>query len=155
MLPNEILLTTLMIIHLTKTFKMLIAWKSYSIILNWRHMYGEYMSYVWRMWEKESFNVMINAMPCTIIRQSHSVFCESCKICLWEETLSLCEAFVVCSKINVLNWLKFVPRELQVLSLLKDFFAFAGQSTFLQWTLKEVCLSKNWGDISQLQAKLP
>ena len=34
-------------------------------------------------------------------------------------------------------------------------FASAGQSTFLQWTLKEVCLIKNWDDINQLQTKLP
>ena len=36
-------------------------------------------------------------------KADHSVSWESCKICLWEEKLSLCQAFVVCSKINVLN----------------------------------------------------
>ena len=30
---------------------------------------------------------------------SLSVSCKSCKICLCEEKLSLCEAFVVCSKL--------------------------------------------------------
>ena len=49
--------------------------------------------------EKETFDAMINVRPCTITRQGHSVSCEPCKICLWEEKL----AFVVCSKTNVLN----------------------------------------------------
>ena len=53
--------------------------------------------------KKETFDVMINVRPCTITRQGHSVSCELCKICLWEEKLSLCQAFVVSSKINVLN----------------------------------------------------
>ena len=35
-------------------------------------------------------NVMINVRPCTMTRQGHSVSWESCKICLWEEKLSLC-----------------------------------------------------------------
>ena len=30
--------------------------------------------------------------PCTMTRQGHSVSWESCKICLWEEKLSLCKA---------------------------------------------------------------
>ena len=49
--------------------------------------------------EKEIFDIMINVRPCTITRQGHSVSYESCKICLWEEKLSLCQAFVVCSKL--------------------------------------------------------
>ena len=53
--------------------------------------------------EKETFDVMINMRPCTMTRQGHSVSWESCKICLWDEKLSLCHAFVVCSEINVLN----------------------------------------------------
>ena len=61
--------------------------------------------------EKESFDVMTNVRPVTITRQGHSASCESCKICLWEEKLSLCYAFVVCSKINALNGLKFVHKE--------------------------------------------
>ena len=36
LLPNEALLTSLMIIHLTKTLQMLIVRKSYCIILNWK-----------------------------------------------------------------------------------------------------------------------
>ena len=32
--------------------------------------------------EKKKSDIMIN---CTITRQGHSVSCESCKICLWEE----------------------------------------------------------------------
>ena len=35
--------------------------------------------------EKETFNVMINVKPCTMIRQGHSVSWESCKISLWED----------------------------------------------------------------------
>ena len=65
----------------------------------------KYISYVW------TFDVMTNVRSCTITRQGHSVSCESCRTCLWEEKLSLCQAFLICSKINLLNWLKFVPRE--------------------------------------------
>ena len=50
--------------------------------------------------EKETFNVMINDEAMYYHKAgSLSVSCESCKICLWEEKLSLCEAFVVCSKL--------------------------------------------------------
>ena len=53
--------------------------------------------------KKETLDIMINVRPCTVTRQGHSVFCESCEVCLWEEKLSLCQEFVVCLKINVLN----------------------------------------------------
>ena len=53
--------------------------------------------------EKETFDVKINVRPCTMIRQGHSVSWESCKLCLWEEKLSSCQAFVVRLKSNVLN----------------------------------------------------
>ena len=43
----------------------------------------------------------------------------------------------------------------RIFKFYQKIFASAGQSTFLQWTLKEVCLSKNWGGINQLQTKLP
>ena len=39
--------------------------------------------------EKETFDVMINARPCTVTRQGHSVSWESCKIFYGEEG-SLC-----------------------------------------------------------------
>ena len=39
-----------------------------------QNMHGDYMSYVWRMWEKETFDVMINVKPCTITRQDHSLY---------------------------------------------------------------------------------
>ena len=42
--------------------------------------------------EKETFNVMINMKPCTMIRQVQSVSWESCKISLWKDKLSLCSA---------------------------------------------------------------
>ena len=71
---------------------MLIARKSNSVILNWKKRHA------WRIHElgeenvgkKETFDVMINVRPCTMTRQGHSVSWESCKICLWEEKLSLC-----------------------------------------------------------------
>ena len=44
--------------------------------------------------EKETFDVMIN------VKQGYSVSCKLCKICLWEEKLSSCKAFVACSKIK-------------------------------------------------------
>ena len=41
--------------------------------------------------EKETFDVMINVRPCTMTRQGHSVSWDSCKICPWEEKLSVCQ----------------------------------------------------------------
>ena len=61
--------------------------------------------------KKETFDVMINVRSFTIYRRVTLVSCRSCKICPWEEKLSLCQAFVICSKINVLNRHRFVPRE--------------------------------------------
>ena len=52
--------------------------------------------------EKETFDIMINERLFTMQRQGHSVSWESCKICLWEEKLSLCQALLVSSEINVL-----------------------------------------------------
>ena len=63
--------------------------------------------------EKETFDVMINVRPCTMTRQGHFVSCESCKICLWEERLSLC----CLSGLFKINVLRFVPRN--ILSFVK------------------------------------
>ena len=53
---------------------------------------------------------MINVIE-AMSGQGHSGSCESHKICLWGKKLYLCQAFVMCSEINRLNLLKFVPKE--------------------------------------------
>ena len=63
-----------------------------------QHHFKLKKKHAWRLHElcvenvskKETFNVMINVRPCTITRQGHFVSCQSCRICLWEEKLSLC-----------------------------------------------------------------
>ena len=40
--------------------------------------------------EKETFGVLINVRLCNMTKQGHSVSWELCKICIWEEKLSLC-----------------------------------------------------------------
>ena len=58
---------------------------------------------------------------------SFSVSCKSSKICLWEEKLSLCQAFVVCltlTQICAQGIFKFCQNE--------KIFVSAGQSTFLE-----------------------
>ena len=40
-------------------------------------MHGDYMSYVWRMWGKETFDVMRNVRSCTITKQGHSLYLEN------------------------------------------------------------------------------
>ena len=78
------------IIHLTKTFQMLIARESYN-------MRGDYMSYVWRMWGKRDIQLYAKLEAKYFHKAgSLSVSCKSCKICLWEEKLSLCQTSVVC-----------------------------------------------------------
>ena len=78
-----------------------------------KKMHGKYMRRLWRMWGKRDIwrrSWSTRVRPCTMSRQGHSGSFESRNICLWGKSC-LCEAFVVSSEINGLNWLKFVTKE--------------------------------------------
>ena len=95
---NHLTKTFQIIINMTKTFQMLIARKSYSIILKCKRKHAR------RLHELCVENVGKRDIRCHDKYEamyyykvgSFSVSCKLSKICLWEEKLSLCRAFVVC-----------------------------------------------------------
>ena len=88
-------------------------------------------------------------------KSAHPLYLENHVKFVYGKKSCLCVRQTTVQKLMCLNWLKFVPREIFKFCQNWYIFASAGPSTFLHWTLKEVRLSKNWGDINQLQTKLP
>ena len=77
--------------HLAKTFQMLIARKSYSIIINKRkHAQKICELCVENVRKKETFDVMINVKPCTMLRQDHFVYLANHVKFVYEKKLCLC-----------------------------------------------------------------
>ena len=81
--------------------------------------------------EKETFGVLINVRLCNMAKQGHSVSWELCKICLWEEKLSLCQAFVVSSKNKCAKFTQICTQGIFKFCQNLKVFASAGRSTFL------------------------